>query len=176
MLKWFLIHQYFTLELTLSSRINLEVEREPPRFWSPCISHCHFSVKKGGLALSAYFENRFLLNQQLWLLRCPSPPQIRPHKTFGVRRAVWCHHLCLTNRHQFLCQTLYGTVFGLLLTESKNIWLSSCLQSLEFSLKSFPDFDLLFLLLKRNVYFSWLALGEENKAGMREDLCPKEKH
>lgn len=32
MLKWFLIHPYFTLELTLSSRINLEVEREPPRF------------------------------------------------------------------------------------------------------------------------------------------------
>ena len=43
---------------------------------------------------------------------------------------------------------------------------------------SFPDFDLLlllFLLTKRNLYSSWLAWGEESKAGMREDVCRKGK-
>lgn len=41
---------------------------------------------------------------------------------------------------------------------------------------SFPDFDLvLFLLIKRNLCSSWLAWGEESKAGMREDVCPKGK-
>lgn len=44
---------------------------------------------------------------------------------------------------------------------------------------SFPDFDFLFLLLahfnKKKFVFLSLPGGEERKAGMRENVCPKGK-